>query len=223
MSNVTIPISVSKSKCQICQLNYVWLQLTESQLKRIEAMRRCVGSCNEKGLQEIGGIIGFIDTVIQRWVWRTQAHSIIAPPSTGLASFSCWLPSLYKMTPNSNTTLSFLCYIWWEVEESISQKSEASISFHLITLNCITCLFLKIARKSTLTWMKQGWIPDQGLGFAKSSMEVPLRRRRENNCSIGRLWHLLSNALTVEPSHAPFCSSLHLWNLHSYLKPLTPP
>lgn len=25
------------------------------------------GSCNEKGLHEIGGITGFIDTGIQRW------------------------------------------------------------------------------------------------------------------------------------------------------------
>ena len=159
--------------------------------------------------------------MIQRWVWRTQAHSITALPSTGLASFSCSLPSLYKVTPNSNTTLSFLCNIWWDVEEPISQKSEANISFHLITLNCITCFFLKIARKSRLTWIRQGWILDQGLGSAKSSMEVPFRRRGESDCSIGSLWHLLSNSLTVEHSHAPFYSNLYLWNLHSYLKPLT--
>lgn len=104
-------------------------------------------------LYEIGWVIGFIDTGIQRWTSWTQAHSITA-----------FLPQR-RLHPNANCPH---CLGWppvatnyvhplWEVMEHISKKYQANISIDLIDLNYIICLFLNIARKITLAWMKMSW------------------------------------------------------------------
>lgn len=83
----------------------------------------------------------------------------------------CWLhpnancPHEIGSPPVATQTTSFLCYIYWEVEEHIFKKYQVSISFYLFDLNYITWLFLNIAGKSTLAWFKQGWsrVRDCGL------------------------------------------------------------
>lgn len=61
------------------------------------------GSCNEKGLHEIGGITGFIDTGIQRWTsWPKAILPLLCHPQ-GWFHPNADLPSLYRMTTKSNT------------------------------------------------------------------------------------------------------------------------